>query len=276
MKVHVYRATDRLALLLRDSVVRAAELAYKAHEGIWLGILSREALTRAVAAGYERSGRYRGSCHNESGFFPWERVAVERAFRRRGRVLVAASGGGREVVALVAEGIAADGFDPSAELVDAARQRVAERGADASITVSAPDEVPASLGVYAGAFIGWGAYSHIVGSEARISFLRQLGAHLEPGSPLLLSVWSRGDGERSWGAVAAIARALGRLGLPGDRVEVGDSCTLGFAHFFTRSELADELARGGFTVEFESDIPCLHVVAKSSGRATCTMERGEA
>ena len=65
-------------------------------DGVWLGLLDREALDRLdehfSGVGHdEMDGRvfsYRDEAHNRSGLHDWERAAIERHFPSGGHVLV--------------------------------------------------------------------------------------------------------------------------------------------------------------------------------------------
>ena len=262
MTARVFIRVDRVVRAATEFVSRAANWAYGIHEAVWLGVLDRANLTRVVALQYDQSGRYLGDEHNLSGLFAWEAAVIEREFRDCASILVGAAGAGREVLAIAGRGTRVDAFDPSPELVAAAQKLLAARGIESNYLLAEPDRVPAQLGVYDGAIVGWGGYSHIPDSRARIGFLRELATHLRPGAAVFLSVWERGGQERKFRTVAGIARFIGRLGFAGSRVETGDSTTHGFAHYFTREELERELAAAGFRMDFYSDTPCGHAVAR--------------
>lgn len=88
---------------------------------------------------------------NHRGFFDWELRAVNRYFPPGSRVLVAAAGGGREVLALRRAGYQAQGFECNPALVEASRVMFAELGEPDGVTLCPPDQVPAGSAVY-GAF----------------------------------------------------------------------------------------------------------------------------
>src|ERR1700691_3737572 len=78
------------------------------HDGFWLGCLDSEDLTAVTIQSYQQSFRYNSPEHNQSGLFPWERETIDRFFRPSSKILVAASGGGRELAALHNLGFQAD------------------------------------------------------------------------------------------------------------------------------------------------------------------------
>ena len=79
---------------------RLVRLASAVHEGFWLGCLSAEDLNAVTAGHYEQSREYSSPEHNQRGLFDWEAAALNRYFQPGSRILVAAAGGGREILAL--------------------------------------------------------------------------------------------------------------------------------------------------------------------------------
>jgi hypothetical protein len=100
---------------------RFVRLASVLHEGFWLGCLSTEDLNAITASHYQESREYPSEEHNLRGFFDWEASALGRYFRPGSRILVAAAGGGREVLALRRAGYEAEGLECSAALVGAVK-----------------------------------------------------------------------------------------------------------------------------------------------------------
>jgi len=106
------------------------------HEGFWLGCLDPDDLTAVTIRSFQQSRMYNGLEHNQSGLLPWEWDAISRFFRPRSRILVAASGGGRELIALHRLGFEADGFDAL---------RASSRPADGSCRNSASPQPSCSV-----------------------------------------------------------------------------------------------------------------------------------
>lgn len=235
-------------------------LAEVAHQGLWLGLLDRSDLCRVGDGYYSQTLKYQDRAHNLSGFLPWESEVLESHFGGCKGVVVAAAGGGREVVALSRRGIAVTGFDCCRPLVDHARELIASENLNAKMTWSPPDEVPAGLGICDGVIVGWGGYMHIPGRESRIRFLVKLREHVTDGAPILLSFFTRSERSRrlrwTWKIGRCVA-ALRRRKLP---VELGDTIAGTFDHHFTEEELRDELAHGGFRLDLYSSVPYGHAV----------------
>jgi len=253
---------DRAMRAATTFVGRLANWTYALHEAFWLGVLDRGDLSTLVTLEYARPPRFLDDDHNRSGLFEWESSVLDREFPDCSRILVTAGGGGREVLGIAERGVGVDGCDPSAALVDSAKRLLSAQGVASQYLRAEPGKVPEQFGAYDGAVVGGGGYPHIPAPSARIDFLRDLATHLRPGSPLLLSFWERRENERRFVITAKLARYMGRLGLAGARVEVGDTLTQGFSHFSTKDELERELAAAGFRMSFHSIYPCGHAVAR--------------
>ena len=213
--------------------------------GFWLGLLPRRVRYSIDAAYYDGHRYYRTDAYNRSGLWPWEQRVIETHFVGCRSLLVAAVGGGREVLALRRLGLDVHGFECHPGLVRFANELLKADGRASEIRLAARDRCPDFGRTYDGIVVGWGAYMLIRGRERRIEFLRQLRKHAEPGAPLLLSFFHRAGGARHYRIAAAIGNALALI-LRGERVEVGDSLAPNFVHYFTREELDGELRAGGF------------------------------
>jgi cyclopropane fatty-acyl-phospholipid synthase-like methyltransferase len=220
-------------------------------QGVFLGILDAGGLQDVTDAHYrstqtDASGdvNYFSPEHNASGLFGWERSAIDAHFAECKAVLVAAAGGGREALALARHGFKVDAFDCNDELVESCRSFVAAQAADVQVFHSNPNDVPEFLGTYDGAILGLGSYTHIVGRQQRIDFLKSLHRHLRPGAPLVLSFRTYTDSRsrRVTYRLATLVRTLRRA----DPVEPGDALNATFLHLFTNEEIRQELTAAGF------------------------------
>ena len=212
--------------------------------GIWLGLLPRRVLYRIDAAYYDGHRYYRTDAYNRRGLWPWEQSAIDTHFGGCRSLLVAAAGGGREVLALRRLGLEVHGFECHPDLARFANELLKKDGHASDIRLAARDMCPDFGRTYDGLVVGWGAYMLIRGRQRRIEFLRQLRQHAKPGAPVLVSFFHRAGGTH-YRAAAAIGTALA-LVLRGERVEVGDFLAPNFVHYFTREELDGELRAGGF------------------------------
>lgn len=217
--------------------------ARAALNGAWLGLLPDAALRAVDERYYDSQELYRTADWNERGLFAWERALVDAHFAGRERLVVCACGGGREVLALLRDGVDAAGYESHPALAAYARRLLAERGHPGRIEAVARDTFPAAD--CDGAIVGWGAYSLIHGAQRRVAFLREARLRLAPGSPLLLSFFERDALGRELRATLAIANALRRL-RRAPAVEPGDTMAPNRVHVFTPAQVADEAAAGGF------------------------------
>jgi hypothetical protein len=222
------------------------------YTGTALGILSQKDLHMVGELKYGGEDSYWTEEYNKRGLWDWERRAVERYFAGCKSVLVIATGGGRELLALARRGMEVDGFESDPGLVRFANDLLKKEGLALEVGLAPWDHCPGGEGRYDGAIVGWGAYMHIRGRRRRVNFLQELRDKLDKGSPILISFATRMGKSRYFPIVAKIgnvpARILGR-----DRVEVGDCMIPNFAHFFTREEVESELREGGFDlIDFET------------------------
>jgi SAM-dependent methyltransferase len=251
----IYLAADRL---LRTAL-RGLEAA---HRGFWLGLLEPDALDAATQSLYGRSESYRDDSYNLSGLSYWESEAVDRYFAQSRRVLVAAAGGGRELIALARRGMQVDGFEPDASFVAAGQRLLSTLGLEASLRQAAPSRVPDLEGTYDGAIIGWSAYTHIPGRRRRQDFLGRIADRLAPGSPILLSFFARPDRDRALELTYRVARVSAWCARRREPVRRGDNLMVGFFHHFDEAELAEELGEIGLRMEHFSAQPYGHAIAR--------------
>lgn len=208
---------------------------------------------------------HQGSAHNMSGLFRFESAALQGFFPAApARLLVGGCGGGREVFALIASGyqvVAA--YDPAPELVAglAANLQVVPSGPE--LWVGGHEAFPGPVafrGGVDGVIIGWGSYTHLLGRERRIHFLKKVLAAC-PAGPVLLSFFVRSIPEEKRRvifrrAVRTLFRKVTVLGH--ESVEDGDCYEpqTGFSHRFVPAEVADEAHEAGYRVVHYQDEDC--------------------
>lgn len=191
---------------------------------------------------------YNNPEHNQSGLFPWERQTIDRFFPPGSQILVAACGGGRELIALHGLGFQADGFDCTPRLVETSQRLMQQLGISSNVMLCRPNDVPRELGLYDSLIIGWAAFTHIPGSARRIAFLQKLRAAVPPQAPILVSFWVRDETSPDKNGALRIANWFRSLrGRRAEPLEPGDHVTdRGYHHCFIRAEIEAELKAGGF------------------------------
>lgn len=222
--------------------------------GIGLGVLTRKDLHAISERAYSGIATYQTDDYNRSGLSPWEESAIRTHFDGCERILVAAAGGGREVLALRRRGLEVDGFEANPTLVAYANELLEREGGGEPIRLAPWDGCPEYESRYDGAIVGWGAYMHIRGRNRRVAFLRQLRERVSTGSPLLLSCMGVDRYTRWMRLTAAIGSALATV-TRRERVELGDSMEPDYKHFFTRDELRREMVQAGFELATFSSGP---------------------
>jgi len=220
------------------------QLSRAAINGLWLGVLSDAALRALDERYYDAAAVYRSADWNEKGLFAWERELIEEHFAGRERIVVAACGGGREVLALRREGFDATGYEPHPGLAGYAARFLADRGHPGRAHSSPRDGFPTEAVACDGVVVGWGAYSLVRGRDRRVALLGEARRLLPQGGPVLLSFFARETFSRELRYTMALANRLQRLGR-GHPIELGDTLAPNLVHVFTRAQLADELAAAG-------------------------------
>jgi len=226
---------------------------------IWLGLLDDGDLLRATDLYYSSTTIYATQDYNLLGLQAWERVAVERWFPRQGRILVTSMGGGREVYGLAKLGFQVEASEPNEQLAAHASRWLENQGVKASIL---PGEylAPQREGAYDGVLLGWASYTHMVGREQRIAFLKNVRAAMKTGAPVLLSFFTREETAWQYRWVAWLANQIRKLSLRKATIEVGDWMELYFYHFFTSVEMEAELRAAELRMVHFSIMDCSHAV----------------
>jgi hypothetical protein len=240
---------------------RFVKLLLGVHEGLWLGYLSIDELNAITAEHYGRSNESASQEHNMRGLFDWELRAVNRYFPPGSHVLVAAAGGGREVLALRRAGYTAEGFECNPALMEAGNAMLKELGMPRCITLSPPDRVPPGLNMYGGVVVGWCAYTHVPTRARRVEFLSALRGRISPGSPVLLSFFTRG-GDSRYDAVVYRMATLTRSVVRARRepIELGDHLNWSYSRWFTRAEIEAELREAGMRLVHFGEVGDGHAV----------------
>jgi len=240
---------------------RFVRLAAVVHEGFWLGCLSADDLNAITAEHYDHSHESASPEHNLRGFLDWERSVVQQHFPPGSRILVAAAGGGREVLALRRAGYQADGFECNPVLVQASDAIFEQLGEPRGVMFCPADRVPPGPPVYGGLIVGWSAYTHIPTRARRVAFLQALRQRALPGAPVLLSFFTRAGSSRYDTFVcrmAGVSRALlrGRK----EPLELGDHLGWSYNHLFTREEIEGELREAGVRMVHYGEVGDGHAV----------------
>jgi len=220
--------------------------------GFWLAALTRDQMNSITEAIYGKVDFYKTDEYNRKGLYDWERKATQEHFSHCRSILVAGTGGGREVLALRRLGWAADGFESHPDFVRFANELLEKEGLVPDIREAPWDGTPDYDRTYDGVIVGWGVYMHIRGRDRRVRFLNSLRQRMDAGGPILLSFFSAPMENRTLRLTARVGNAVGRI-LHRERVEPGDSMGPDYVHYFSREDLDQEMADAGFRmVSYES------------------------
>jgi hypothetical protein len=241
--------------------LRAAEAI---HQGVWLGLLDAQDLDRVTERWYDRAMQYEDRGYNTAGLWGWEEDVLDRYFQGRRRLLVGSAGGGREVLGLCRRGFDVLAFDCSPKLVGDCSRFLASEGVEAQVLVAPPDGVPEGIGQFEGAIVGWGGYKHIPGRDCRVAVLRAYRAHASPGAPILVSFPSRKSNPKPMQWICRTGNLVRRMH-GGRVVELGDTLSGPFDHYFDEGEIRGELADAGYELVEYSDVGYAWAVGRAVG-----------
>jgi hypothetical protein len=252
------------ALKVRTRFLHRVTLEF---DGLWLGLLSPEAIAEFDATYYSqtreffagRRARYVDADWNDQGFFGWEGDVIAEHMPPPRRVIVTSAGAGREVLALMNAGYDAVGYEPNADLVRGGSELLASRGYPGRLHISPRDVFPPDAPEADAVIVGWGAYTNMTPQRTRVAFLRQVHGHLAPGGRALVSFFSRSEEDTYHAQIAAraaVVRRLRRLPPP----EVGDALQPNFVHRYALSEALAEMRSAGFEVIVSAAQPYGHAV----------------
>jgi hypothetical protein len=255
-------------------VDRAYSLFNVVREEVALSRIRSDQMQAILAEQYgQKRALYADPAYIARGLYDWEAAAVARFFPPPpARVLVGATGCGRELFALAALGYRVDGMEPSPALFEGLLAENARRQLDpppvllmASYDQLVEGRAPEieACAPYDAVVLGWASFSHVSKAETRRRLLPTL-ARLCPRGPVLASFGlanvhtSRGRAEKVRGSVR---RALSWL--PGSQdVTAGDAFSgygnkhyysgFGYEHCYSQAELDQLTGEAGYTQAFSS------------------------
>jgi hypothetical protein len=237
----------RRYLALNTGLERTLLRVRGAFHGATLGLSSDAFLEAVDEAYYDGRAEYTDEAYNRQGLWGWEQRALDRHFTGCSYLLVTGAGGGREVLALAEQGFGPVGFEVHEGLRTYGNNLLEADGHQARILPSPRDRFPAFDGLADGAVVGWGSYMLLRGRERRTAFLQDLRGAVRPGAPVLLSFFFRRELGPYLGTVARVGRLLGGGGrIP---VDEGDGMDPNYVHYFTETEIRQELLEAGWSLE---------------------------
>jgi len=254
---------DRIARVL---TIAREELAFR--------LLSQEDWLELGRSMYRRSAKYGlGSAHNQSGLFAFERAAIQDFFPPPpASILVGACGGGRELFPLIERGYRiAAAYDPVETFIEELRRDPRLFDSKERLCVGAHQTIASMPSIVQlredeaavdAVVVGWGSYTHLMGTPTRVDFLRVLRT-LCPRGPVLISFFVE-MGSESERPRSLRSKLRWLLGTTDAMVEAGDGLHRGAGgvHCFTEAGFAAEAAQAGYQVSHwqEHDFAAAHAI----------------
>jgi hypothetical protein len=217
-------------------------------EGFWMGLLPESVYDVISEKSYGEGTSYTNPSYLDLGLHFWEDLAVRTYFPHGSRVIVAAAGGGRELIALERRGFQAAGFECSHAMVEAGKRALAQRGIAATLDWAPPSVVPPMKGPFDALIVGWNGYCYISPRARRLTFLKDLRGYLRPGSPVLVSTAIRHPPSRVLEWTPRVANALRICTFRAPVFEPGDSFPGRPKLHFIRRQLERELKEAGYAI----------------------------
>ena len=255
-----------------DVLLASAHALYKAGNGCVFtaaGLLGRDELQAASVA---QDRRFNVSANDvDAGLSLAETRFYSRHLRAGDRILLAGSGTGRDLIGLRRLGYEVTGVEPSAEVVEIARQHLDRLGMSAPMLTGLIQTVDLS-GPYNVVIFSNGCYSLIQGTAMRVAALRRVAQHLAPDGRILVSYPPR----RSQSMLGRwLTSAAARMSGAGWTPEAGDTFVpdvhtrgaIGFQHKFAPFEFAHECEAAGLTLIVDGEDDDGYLFAAAGFRA---------
>lgn len=264
-----------------QKVDRAAWYAFHGFEVVrdelllaWLDPAQRSAV---IEQAYRKQTVYLpGGATFERGLFTWERALLARPeIPAKGRVLLAAAGGGRELKALIERGYEVTAFEPNPVLREGASAVAAQRpdalvldGVFADLSEAVHGRGPlgqlASRAPFDLVVLGWGSITHVLSQPERAQLLSSV-RRLAPSAPVITSFFLRPDvgyGGRTEKMRTALRSLFSRMGAPNASLEPGLAYESGggFVYAYSESEVQVLAHAAGYSVALLESSPFPHAL----------------
>lgn len=255
---------------------RAYRLQEVLRDELLFAYLPASARNELTIAAYDSTPAYAFESYvARRGLFAWEQAILrEPLVPASGRVVLAAAGGGRELVALAERGYEVFAFEPSLFLLQAA-ERVARAYTGVSVRRASYADLVARARGRAGAldgvdlsaslvWFGWGSFTHLTDPREQLEVLRAA-RELWPDAPVVVSFFLRkehqvDDGSPSVRMRRALRLVLGKLNgaKPPEGLEY--QTHEGFSYSFGREEIERLFAGAGYQAALFKDEPFPHAL----------------
>jgi len=160
------------------------------YDGLIPPLVGYHGLQELMDSAYS-NGMYTKESHNTSGLYSWEREAIRDYIAKGKRVMVLAAGRGREVIALLRDGIHVEAWECNASLRQLGNRLLEKEALPCTIQYMEPNKFPCGPKgkIYDFCILGWSAYAHILRKQDRVALLTQIRKVVR--GPVLISFTSK-------------------------------------------------------------------------------------
>lgn len=215
------------------------------HTGFFLGALKQSHLEKIDLRKYNNSKGYYDEGYNKKALFEWEQLAIDTFFKNCKTLLLTAAGAGREAYNLEKQGFELNAYEYNDKLRVYGNKLLENENLTTRIHACERDYCPKSKVKFDGAIVGYGSYTHIKGSEKRISFLKQIHGNIAPNGIVLVSFYVRSYAYMNLRRIKKTANFAARI-FKNEPLELGDSLDVEYVHYFTKEEIEKEFNKAGF------------------------------
>ncbi len=219
------------------------------NEAFWLSILSEKCFMKFIRFHYQKGVRYSTCEWNAKGFFDWEQELfyIVESKVNNAKVVVIGAGGGREVFALNAKGVCAEGYEADDRMVKFANDFSRKENLNLFFKTIEYNCVPKTKCDVL--WFGWGMYTHIFGRDKRVRILKEAKNNLDEYGLIVISYWN-GENKRDW--LEKLHRLSKKVGFR--KVERGESFRNAlWGKYYYKEQIREEALLAGLEVMFISE-----------------------
>jgi len=214
------------------------------NEAICLSVWTNEKHESLISTGYDGAESYLSDEKITSGLYDWEWYLLEYYTKADDSIVMIGAGSGRELYMLTQRVLEVKAYECSWPMVNYANDFFRREGIKAQIHHLPANIIPSDrCDVF---WMGWGVYTHLMGSEKRIEMLRQIARNLKPDGRIFLSFWFEHRSEIQIETIRKVNRLINKR-----IIEPGESFKGKFwGKYYTREQIENEATAAGLTLAY--------------------------